>query len=642
MRFQSIQSMLSIALMLRRSLTALILCAITPFVLAQTAPVFTSPAPPAGTVGVAYSHTFAASGTAPIAFSLTGALPPGLALNRMLAARVNHTATLLADGKVLVVAGVVNVSSGGFFNSAELFDPATNTWSATGSLAVARGFHSATLLANGKVLVAGGMGANPPSPAPHRLASAELYDPATNTWSTVGSLAEARAHHSATLLSNGKVLVAGGSSNNANLPVNSAELFDPATNTWSGTGSFLEERRDHKSTLLPDGRVLIAGGGNNFSGSLSSAALFDPATGTWGVAASLARARNYLSLTPLANGKVLAVGGFDQLGIGILASAELYDPATNTWSAAGSLGTGRYDHTATQLSNGQVLVAGGFGSNFLASAELYDPASNSWSATGSLATARQFHTATALANGSVLASGGLGAGNANINRAEYYDIATNTWQMPAVIFGTPTNAGTYSFSVQAANGTLPNATQNVSLLVGAAAPSLTLTGIQSRKDHGPAVTHNLPIDTGVPITGAVTVEPRVIGAGHRIVFAFSDTVTATGSATAVNGAGQAVPGTLSASGNEVTVTLPGVPESSRVLITLTGVNGSAGGTAALGFLVGDVNNTRSVSSADISGVKARSGQTATASNFKFDVNATGVINASDISAVKARSGLTLP
>ncbi len=642
MRFQAIQHALSIARVLRRVLGSLILCAITPLALAQTAPVFTSLAPAAGTVGVAYSHTFEASGTAPIAFSVTGALPPGLAFNRMLAARVDHTATLLASGKVLIAAGVVNVSSGGFFTSAELFDPATNTWSTAGSMAVGRGFHTATRLANGRVLVAGGMGANPPSPAPHRLASAELYDPATNTWSTVGSLAEARAHHTATLLADGKVLVAGGSSNNSNLPVNSAEIFDPATNTWNAAGSFLVERRDHEATLLPDGRVLIAGGGNNISGSLAIADLYDPATNIWSPAGSLARARSYLSLTLLASGKVLAAGGFDQLGIGTVASAELYDPATNIWSAAGSLAVGRYEHTATLLPNGQVLVAAGFGSNFLASAELYDPALNSWSATGSLATPRYFHTATALANGNVLATGGLATGNANINRAEFYDIATNTWQMPGVIFGTPTSAGNYTFSVQAANSTLPNATQSVSLLIRAAAPSLTLTGVQSRKDHGSAGTHNLPLDTSVAITGSVSVEPRVIGAGHRIVFAFSDTVTAMGSATVVNGVGQSMAANLSSSGNEVTVTLPGVPDNSRVLVTLTNVNGTAGGGVAVGFLVGDVNNSRSVNAADISGVKARSGQLTTASNFKFDLNASGTINASDISAVKARSGLTLP
>jgi Dockerin type I domain/Regulator of chromosome condensation (RCC1) repeat len=173
-------------------------------------------------------------------------------------------------------------------------------------------------------------------------------------------------------------------------------------------------------------------------------------------------------------------------------------------------------------------------------------------------------------------------------------------------------------------------------------PPIALTGVVSRKDHGLAGTFDLPIDTSVAIGGAVTVESRIIGAEHRIVFAFSATVTVQGNVTLVNSAGQSVPANLGFSANEVIVSLPSVPDNSRVFITLTGVNGSVGGAAAIGFLVGDANNTRSVNSSDISAVKARSGQTTTASNFKFDVNASGAINSSDISAVKARSGLTLP
>ena len=173
-------------------------------------------------------------------------------------------------------------------------------------------------------------------------------------------------------------------------------------------------------------------------------------------------------------------------------------------------------------------------------------------------------------------------------------------------------------------------------------PVSALIGVVSRKDHGNAGTFDLVLDTGVPISGAITVEPRLIGTQHRIVFAFNAAVTAQGSVTVVNAAGQTVPANLSASAGEVVVSLPNVPDNSRVFITLSGVNGSTGGTVAIGFLVGDVNNSRSVTLSDISAVKARSGQATTASNFKFDVNASGAINSSDILAVKARSGLTLP
>ena len=470
MAFQSLPNTALLASALRRLLTALVLCTTAQLALAQTAPLFTSPLPVDGVVGVPYRHTFNASGSAPIAFSVAGTLPPGLAFNRMLEARSSHTATLLGNGKVLVAGGVVNVSSGGFFASAELFDPVTNTWSAAGSLATARGYHTATLLANGKVLVVGGLGVGPAAP-PIRIASAELYDPATNTWSAAGSLATARAHHTATSLADGRVLVAGGSSNNANLPIASAELYDPATDTWSTAGNFLVERRDHAATLLPSGLVLLVGGGNNVAGSLSSVESYNPATNTWSTAASLATPRSRSTATLLGTGNVLVAGGFDQLGIGIVGSAEQYDPATNTWSAAGTLVTGRLNHTATLLANGLVLVAGGFNfsSSYLASAELYNPATNTWTATGRLAVARYFHQATRLNNGNVLVTAGLGTGDANIASAEIYDFGgeTDAWYMPGIIFGTPTAAGTFPLTAQAANGTLPNATQQFSLLINA-------------------------------------------------------------------------------------------------------------------------------------------------------------------------------
>ena len=167
---------------------------------------------------------------------------------------------------------------------------------------------------------------------------------------------------------------------------------------------------------------------------------------------------------------------------------------------------------------------------------------------------------------------------------------------------------------------------------------VSLTAVLSRKTHGAAGVFDVAIDSSVAIAGAVTVDPRIIGSGHTIVFQFNVPVSSVDAVSSTVGAATAVP-----VGNDVVVTLANVPDNRRTRIALTNVNG--GGTnveASMGFLVGDVNNTRSVTASDISGVKARSGQTTSALNFKFDVNATGAINASDISAVKARSGLTLP
>ena len=167
----------------------------------------------------------------------------------------------------------------------------------------------------------------------------------------------------------------------------------------------------------------------------------------------------------------------------------------------------------------------------------------------------------------------------------------------------------------------------------------SLTGVLSRKVHGSVGTFDVAVDSTQPVNGLVTVEPRAIGSGHTIIFQFDVPVMASGNAS-VTPVGAA---TTASSGNEVSVNLTGVPDNQRFSITLADVNGAVSPPpVSMGFLVGDVNNTRSVNSSDISGVKARSGQSTSAVNFKFDVNASGAINSSDISAVKARSGLTLP
>ena len=181
------------------------------------------------------------------------------------------------------------------------------------------------------------------------------------------------------------------------------------------------------------------------------------------------------------------------------------------------------------------------------------------------------------------------------------------------------------------------------------ANALALTGVKSRKMHGAAGTFDLPIDTAQAFGASVTVEPRIIGSGHTIVFQFDSTITATGTASSMDAFGPV--GSVSAAitgasntpaNNEVSVMLTGVPDNKRVTISLAQVNGVLDVAASMGFLVGDVNNTRSVNSTDISNVKARSGRSAASTLFVFDVNASGTINSSDISAVKARSGLTLP
>jgi hypothetical protein len=289
---------------------------------------------------------------------------------------------------------------------------ASSGWSATGSLVFSRSNHIATLLNNGKVLVAGGTLGGYGRP----IATAELYDPASGTWSATGTMISPRINFTATRLPNGKVLVAGGYGGGS---LASAELYDPALGTWSTTGSMVSPHYESTATLLPNGKVLVVGGFPN----LTTAELYDPALGTWSATGSMASPHRDHTATLLPNGKVLIAGGYDSRNS--LVAAELYDPATGTWSTTGSMASPRGEHTAALLPNGKVLVAGG---SDLASAELYDPATGTWSAAGSMASPRTSPTATLLPNGKVLVAGGyLGGGVTSLATAEIYDPASGTW-----------------------------------------------------------------------------------------------------------------------------------------------------------------------------------------------------------------------
>ena len=324
---------------------------------------------------------------APAVWTATGSmnLPRGL-----------HTATRLADGKVLAF--------GGYNSMAELYDPATGTWSFTGSASTSRLRPTATLLNDGRVLVTGGENGS-------ALATAELYDPATGTWSATGSMSTGRKDHTATLLSNGTVLVMGGFDASSSV-LATAELYDPATGTWTPVGSLSQARGQHTSVRLASGQVLVSGGKGSSGSAVSSAELYDPATGTWSTTGSLVMGRHFHTATVLGNGRVLVAGGNDASSYP-LSSAELYDPATGTWSATGSLAQSRRYHTANVLSDGRVLVAGGYSEwyGIMGSAELFDPVTGAWSAAASMGVVRYHHTTTVLSNGRILATGGFSTGN---------------------------------------------------------------------------------------------------------------------------------------------------------------------------------------------------------------------------------------
>lgn len=228
-------------------------------------------------------------------------------------ARSFHTATLLPDGRVLVVGGHTWVFwqlNAAVLDTVELYDPAADAWTSGGTLSTPRSGHSATLLADGRVLVAGGSGA-----------TAELFDPASKTWSATGSMGEGRRSHFAVLLQDGRVIVGGSGS------ATSTEVYSPATGTWSAVGNLASYEGRRTATLLPDGRVLVAGGYNSNRVSMASE-LFDPNANTWSVTHALSSARIKHAATLLADGRVLVTGGWIDCGnfCSLVAQSEVYNP----------------------------------------------------------------------------------------------------------------------------------------------------------------------------------------------------------------------------------------------------------------------------------------------------------------------------
>jgi hypothetical protein len=332
----------------------------------------------------------------------------------MLQARQSHAASKLAtQGKVLI--------SGGFATSilasAEIYDPADGSFAATGEMVNARQNHSSNLLGTGRVLLAGGQG-GPGGGTP--LASAEFFDPVDGTFSVTGTMAVARFFHTATLLLDGTVLVTGGRWSTAGSALlDTAEVYDPTTGLFATAGVMSDARYWHTATLLADGTVLVAGGYGLGGGALDTAELYDPGTGHFTSTGSMTSPRYGQTATLLAaDGQVLIVGGY---GVGLLDTAELYDPVAKTFAATGSLGFARHFQTATALPGGKVLVAGGLTETEpLSSAELYDPDFGTFELTDSMEVERYLDTATLLDSGEVLVAGGWSMGEAGLDSVELY------------------------------------------------------------------------------------------------------------------------------------------------------------------------------------------------------------------------------
>jgi hypothetical protein len=351
-------------------------------------------------VGLAAATAAPALAQAPGTWAYTGTMPM---------ARQFHTATLLNNGQVLVAGGcqpadACEADDANAIFTAELYDPSTGTWTPTGKMPSGRFGHTATLLANGEVLVTGGYSTN----GIKILSSALLYNPSTGAWSYTGSMTKARIYHSAVLLPNGEVLVSGGETKLAlndtpESPTSTAEIYNPSTGTFTATGSMNDARFGSQLTLLQNGDVLVAGGGTGDVG--CTAEFFS--NGQWTLTSALAVCGvSQDSATLLPSGDVL---------IGAGANSQFYDPSTNVWQStlgAADINVG----PLALLATGEVLLAGETPALITgepspaqpgsSASDLYDPSTNEWTPTGSLEQALHGLTLTPLSNGNVLAVGG--------------------------------------------------------------------------------------------------------------------------------------------------------------------------------------------------------------------------------------------
>ncbi len=327
----------------------------------------------------------------------------------------------LKDGKILAVSGHP-LPGKGSIASAELYDPATGKWSNTGSLRQSRnGGNEATLLHDGRVLLAGGITGTV------AIRGSELFDPATGLWSDAGSLSVAR-DTKATLLTDGRVLVSGGIDwdIDGGKAYALAEIYDPKSGEWTTTGSLRTARYAHQAILLDDGRVLAVGGYKKGDVLLASAELYDPKTGLWQTTGDLPSPRVAFGLVKLRDGRVLIAGGFT----GVtwqkrtnVAGAALYDAKTGRWKETKPMKDKRAGLSCTLLSDGQVLVAGGWVDSGLdlKAAELFDPDTETWRPAARMTVARRNHRAVLLPDGSVLVIGGSNAfGGRYLNSCEIF------------------------------------------------------------------------------------------------------------------------------------------------------------------------------------------------------------------------------
>jgi len=477
----------------------------------------------------------------------------------MQSAREFNAQVRVSGGKVLTIGGVDN--SGNILASAELYNPSTGKWTLTGSMAEAREYSPAVVLKSGKVLVSGGLGTSSIV-----LTTAELYDPTTGVWTSAGPLSMPRVGHTATLLSSGKVLVAGGCTDDiCSTHIAVSELYDPASNTWSTTGSLNTARSFHTAVALKTGKVLAIGGSTGAGVTTTSCELYDSTKGTWTTAASTT-ARYVNTTTLLSDGKVLVTGGSPFRTP--INSAELYDPTANTWTLTGNMTIGRYAHTAALLTDGTVQVAGGIGQSISCGkdctgyiptnkVDIYNETTGGFTATASLSQSLAYHSTTMLTSGRAMEAGGIATTSICCtveNTASVYTPLSLTFSATSLNFGllqiglssashtlTINNVSSHSVTFAsitssgdyAETNTCPttpatlNAGQSCTITVTFTPTKAgTRSGAVTLKDNCPGSTSQTITLTGTGVTLALGFSPSSLNLGS-VVAGSSSTMTAT-------------------------------------------------------------------------------------------------------------------
>jgi WD40 repeat protein len=331
---------------------------------------------------------------------------------RMAISHAAHQSVAVIGGRVLIIGGGSLENPVSFTHKVELYNPASGVSLLTGGLNTARGSFSASLLRDGRVLVIGGNNASD-----KWVTSVEIYDPVSGAWSLSQPLYNHGTGHTATLLVDGRVLLVGGCAGDG-MPgrTNRTELFDPATNSWADAGVLGQSRCGHIAALLTNGRVLVAGGENG-ERTLSSSEVFDPVTGQWSPTGDLNVARSEAVAVQLRDGRVMITGGLSPVGGNSVTrnDVEIYDENLGEWEQAAPMLENRYGHTVNLLPGGLVLVVGGLEvvendtKRFMGSVDVYDPEEDTWTPVASTDEPRAYHTATLLTDGRIFVAGGMSA-----------------------------------------------------------------------------------------------------------------------------------------------------------------------------------------------------------------------------------------